>query len=217
MTLSALALDTRPAPSHHIVMQLEHHLVGGYCESLRKYIVPRLNNKSDVDDIIQDTFIRYHSYNSDIMIESPIGYLLRIASNLIHDRGRKKSLLSNSIEISSVSEELLQAEPRQEDGRRLSDLQAAYEAALAELPPRRREVFRLRRQESMLTPQVAETLSITPRMVQKHMMAAMEHLQERLRPFLDDDINPPSDSGSQIAVRRANSAWQRPSWRRLDA
>lgn len=70
----------------------------------------------------------------------------------------------------------------------------------------------------MLTPQVAETLSITPRMVQKHMMAAMEHLQERLRPFLDDDINPPSDGGSQIAVRRAsNSAWQRPSWRRLDA
>ena len=208
-----------PPHSHHLVMQLEHHLVGGYCDSLRKYIAPRLNNKSDVDDIIQDTFIRYHSYNSDIMIESPIGYLLRIASNLIHDRGRKKSLLSNSIEIGTVSEDLLQAAPRQEDARRLSDLQTAYEAALAELPPRRREVFRLRRQESMLTPEVAETLSITPRMVQKHMMAAMEHLQERLRPFLDDDNSTPLlDVSAHAPTRRpSSSAWQRPNWRRLDA
>ena len=208
-----------PPHSHHLVMQLEHHLVGGYCDSLRKYIAPRLNNKSDVDDIIQDTFIRYHSYSSDITIESPIGYLLRIASNLIHDRGRKKSLLSNSVEIGSVSEDLLQAEPRQEDGRRLSDLQTAYEAALAELPPRRREVFRLRRQEAMLTPEVAETLSITPRMVQKHMMAAMEHLQERLRPFLvDDNSSPLPDCGSHAPTRRpSSSAWQRPNWRRFDA
>lgn len=201
-------------------MQLEHHLVDGYRDSLRKYIVPRLSNKSDVDDIIQDTFIRYHSYNSDTMVASPIGYLLRIASNLIHDRGRKKSLLSNSVEISSVSEDLLQAEPRQEDGRLLSDLQAAYAAALAELPPRRREVFQLRRHESMLTPEVAETLSITPRMVQKHMMAAMAHLQERLRPFLDDDnFAAPPDGGSHAPVRRqsGSSSRQRPSWRRLDA
>lgn len=45
----------------------------------------------------------------------------------------------------------------------------------------------------MLTPEVAETLSITPRMVQKHMMAAMAHLQERLSPFLDDDnLAPPA-------------------------
>lgn len=201
-------------------MQLEHHLVDGYRDSLRKYIVPRLSNKSDVDDIIQDTFIRYHSYNSEIMITSPIGYLLRIASNLIHDRGRKKSLLSNYIDIGSVSEDLLQAEPRQEDGRLLSDLKAAYGAALAELPPRRREVFRLRRHENMPTPEVAKILSITPRMVQKHMMAAMEHLQERLRPFLDDDsLCPPSDCGSHTRVRRSTSgsSRQRPIWRRLDA
>lgn len=72
----------------------------------------------------------------------------------------------------------------------------------------------------MLTPEVAETLSITPRMVQKHMMAAMEHLQERLRPFLDDgNYTALPDSGSQAPVRRqiSGSARQSPIWRRLDA
>lgn len=220
MTRSALALDSTSSHRQHSVMQLEHHLVDGYRDSLKKYIAPRLNNKSDVDDIIQDTFIRYHSYKSTMTIESPIGYLLRIASNLIHDRGRRKSLLSNSIDISSVSEDLLQAAPRQEDARLLSDLQAAYDAALAELPPRRLEVFQLRRHRNMPTPQVAEALSITPRMVQKHMMAAMEHLQDRLRPFLDNDnFTSLSDGGSHASVRRRSSggSWQQPRWRRLDA
>lgn len=220
MTLSGLALDSTSRPSHHNVMQLEHHLVDGYCDSLRKYIVPRLNNKSDVEDIIQDTFIRYHSYNSDINVSSPIGYLIKIASNLIYDRGRRKSILSNAVEIGTVTEDLLQAEPRQEDGRRLADLQTAYERALAELPPRRREVFQLRRHEGMLTQEVAETLSITPRMVQKHMMAATAHLEERLRPFLDDDnVTPLPDGEPHAPVRRqyGSSSRQRPTWRRLDA
>ena len=72
----------------------------------------------------------------------------------------------------------------------------------------------------MLTPEVAETLSITPRMVQKHMMAAMAHLQERLSPFLNDDnLTAFPDGASHAPARRqiSGSSWQRPSWRRLDA
>lgn len=154
---------------------------------LRLFVAARSSNKSDVDDIVQETFLKYHSRGPGLEIKSSIGYLYGIAMNLMIDRSRRRSPLMNSIDIEAVREESLSVAPCQEHGRRLDDLQRAYQAALDELSPRCAEVFHLRRHCEKSAPDVAAQLSITTRMVQKHMVAAMAHLQLRLRPFLVDD------------------------------
>lgn len=144
--------------------------------------------------------MRFHSCRPTQDIVSPLGYLHRIALNLIVDRSRRRSPLSNAVHIDAVAESWLWTEPRQEHDRRFSDLQQAYQAAMAELSPKCREVFHLRRHEEMATPDVAAKLSITPRMVQKHMVAAMAHLQDRLRPFLTDDYCGSLDGGNSRSM-----------------
>lgn len=146
-----------------------------------------MNNRSDVDDIVQESFLRFYSLRHDQEITAPLGYLHRIARNLMIDRSRRRSPLINAVDIDDVAEIFLLTAPRQEEGRRLADLQNAYHAALAELPPRCAQVFHLRRHCEMATSDVAAQLSITTRMVQKHMVIAMEHLEQRLRPFLFDE------------------------------
>jgi len=142
----------------------------------------------------QETFLRFYSLRQDREIDHPLGYLYRIALNLMIDRSRRRSPLNHAIEIGDVAESCLSTKPRQEEARRAADLQRAYQAALAELSPRCAQVFRLRRHGEMATPEVAAHLSITTRMVQKHMVTAMAHLQHRLRPFLFDDHSDPDDA-----------------------
>ena len=170
---------------------------------LHSFVASRVNNASDADDIVQEAFLRFCSIDKEDAIGNPLGYLYRIALNIIIDRARRRTPLTNSVDIDGVAENLLATGPLQEQGRELADLQRAYHAALAELPPRCAQVFHLRRHRSMTAPDVAARLSITTRMVQKHMVTAMAHLQNRLRPFLHGnhaDLSGES-GGSSVPVR----------------
>lgn len=154
---------------------------------LRAFIASRTSKTNEIDDIVQESFLRLHSICQDRAIDNPLGYLYRIAINIIIDHSRQRSPLASSVDIDGVAESHLAIHPSQEHGRCLADLEHAYHAALAELSPRCAEVFNLRRHCKMTTPDVAARLSITTRMVQKHMVIAMAHLQDRLRPFLSGD------------------------------
>jgi RNA polymerase sigma-70 factor (ECF subfamily) len=163
---------------------------------LRLFVAARVSNRGDVDDVVQESFLKFHSACRDQVIANSLGYLCRVALNVIIDQGRRRTPLTNSVDIDGVAENCLAMEASQEQGRRLADLERAYHAALAELSPRCSEVFQLRRHQKMATPDVAARLSITTRMVQKHMVTAMAHLQDRLRPFLyGDHVDAASDDG----------------------
>lgn len=162
---------------------------------MKLFVAARVSHRSDVDDIVQESFTRFYAANRGKLIDNPIGYLYRIATNIIIDHSRQRTPLTNSVDIEGVSEHFLAMEASQEQGRCLADLERAYHAALAELSPRCAEVFQLRRHHNMATPDVAARLSITTRMVQKHMVTAMAHLQNRLSPFLYGDHAGASDGG----------------------
>lgn len=169
---------------------------------LRLFVGSRVSQRDDIDDIVQEAFLRFHSGRRGNEIGNPLGYLYRISLNIMIDRSRQRSPLNNSVDIDGISESSLAVEPTQEQGSRLADLERAYHVALAELPPRCAEVFDLRRHRNMATPDVAERLSITTRMVQKHMVTAMAHLHERLRPFLHGDYSEPAaDGGFSVPAR----------------
>lgn len=130
-------------------------------------------------------------------LDRPVGYLISIARNLMVDRSRRSSPLRNAVNIDELGDHVLATGPEQEQARRVSDLKHAYETALAELSPRCREVFVLRRHDAIDTNGVAARFGISTRMVQKYMARATTHLEERLSAFTDCGSSAPTVRSAQ--------------------
>ncbi len=67
------------------------NLFGEHRESLLRYIRYRLSDRSEAEDIAQESFIRfYQALSREEEISQPKAWLFRVAHNLLVDLGRKK-------------------------------------------------------------------------------------------------------------------------------
>jgi RNA polymerase sigma-70 factor (ECF subfamily) len=67
-----------------------------------------------------------------------------------------------------------------------AELQRLAAAAVARLPDRRREVFRLAREEGLSYQEIAEVMSLSTQTVANHMSLAMADLRAALKPYLSN-------------------------------
>ena len=63
-------------------------------------------------------------------------------------------------------------------------MQKALDDAIEELPPRRRDIFRMSRFEYMTAKEIAGRTGLSVRTVEKHIELALRDLRSRLSPFL---------------------------------
>lgn len=155
--------------------RLNAELMRQYEGALRRFFGRRVRDATEVEDLVQEAFARLYESGDQRDLQRPVAYLFRIASNLIADRGRRLMRQPVQAELDSITERVGVA-PDQEQGRMLADLQQALESALAQLSPRCREIFIMRRFHNRSTAEIATMLGITHRMVQKYMTRAMTHI-----------------------------------------
>jgi RNA polymerase sigma-70 factor, ECF subfamily len=76
-------------------------------DALRSFILKRVQNKEDTDDILQDVLLKVYNF---CMSKSGVGnvrsWLFQIAHNTIVDRTRKKPFVSASEELPEVTDEI---------------------------------------------------------------------------------------------------------------
>ncbi|MBB4838715.1 RNA polymerase sigma-70 factor (ECF subfamily) [Sphingomonas kyeonggiensis] len=162
------------------VPQGEEGAFDAYRAALRAFVARRIDNPSEVDDLVQEACARLVASARERTVDEPQAYLFRIAANLIADRHRR------ALPVVPLGPEIHPpVRPVQEDRRRVADLQSALEGALAELSPRCREVFVMRRFDERGTGEIARELGISPRMVQKHLNHAVAHLYDRLAHLME--------------------------------
>ena len=149
-----------------------------YLAGLRAFIARRVVNRDLVEDLVQESYLRLLARTRENPIRESQAYLFRIASNLLADLHRGGTAVLAAAE--PLADDAVSIPPTQEDGRCHDDLQAMLESALDELPPRCRQVFVMRRFDELDTSEVATRLGISHRMVQKHLIAALNHLYKRL-------------------------------------
>lgn len=154
-----------------------------YEAALRSYFRRRAPGHQ-VDDLVQEALTRLVATQHGADLQTPLAYLFRIASNLLADHARASRRNGPVAWDEEDDVEMRTATaPSQEHGLLFTDLERAYAAALDELSPRCRDVFVMRRHGELSTPEVAERLNISHRMVQKYMVQALELLSVRLRPY----------------------------------
>ncbi len=137
----------------------------------------------DVDDIVQESFLRISSLESHDSIHNPRGFLFRTARNLLVDKARKRSVRATArlpfemgYEAHSRAAKKLSPECQVSAQQELDVVLRAID----DLPERCRRVFLLQRRNNYTYAEVAKILSISESMVQKHMRKALVQLYKAL-------------------------------------
>lgn len=151
-----------------------------YRNPLKRFFLRRVGPQEDVDDLVQEVFYRIFAQHRHEQLENPDAYIFQVAANLIRDRARRaktKDAFSRRLTIDSENRvEELSPERVLQGKQAVSVLRSALE----ELPPRTRAVFLLHRFEGFKYREIANRLGISTSSVEKHMMAAIKHVFERM-------------------------------------
>ncbi len=141
-----------------------------------------LNDDEQATEAVQDFFVRLWEKRSSLVVESSLRhYLFRSVRNQclnlirqdkvrqLHGIRLQEALLAdNAPEEYSISPEML----------------VKIEESIAALPEKRREIFRLNREEGLKYREIAEKLGISVKTVEAQMGAALRSLREKLRVFI---------------------------------
>lgn len=151
-----------------------------YVPGLRRYFAKRVP-ADQIDDLIQEVFLRLQAHRADTPIEHLDRYLFTVAANVLTDQARRRAVRHHSahesfevrhhpIEERSPERVLLDQE----------GLDVVMQAIHA-LPERTRDVFVLHRFEEMSGSRIAVALGLSVSAVEKHIMKALHILHERLK------------------------------------
>lgn len=149
---------------------------------LQRFFAKRRIPKDDVDDLVQDVFVRMASRPNVESLERLEAYLFTTAANLLRDRHRRLTFMG--ADAHEPYDETLHGdvEPALSPERSLLATQiiAQLVEALFELPPRTRAIFTLYHIEDLPHQEISRRLGIAVSTIEKHMGRANAHLVKRM-------------------------------------
>lgn len=142
-----------------------------------------LDDEDEAKDVVQEVFIKLWKNRSQLQIHTSLkAYLSRAVVNTSLNWLEKQKKF-NKVALEKAAP--LPADSfSQEQEQITAELTRFAERAIQHLPSRTKAVFVLIRQEEMSYKQVAETLGISLKAVEKEMMKALRLLREALKEYL---------------------------------
>lgn len=158
--------------------QIFHH----YYNNLCFYTYRIVQDEIQAEEVVQDLFVKIWEKRRNINIESSVqSYLFRsaknMALNIIEHNNIKlrhaQTVLSKKNEYESTDEGYTEV-----------GLAEKVEESIQSLPEKRREIFRMSREEGLKYKEIADKLNISIKTVEAQMGLAMKYLRNRLKHFL---------------------------------
>lgn len=151
-----------------------------YKERLFSFVFGLTHSVTETEEVVQDIFMKLWETRSKLdQIEHPSAYIYRMARNRTLDHlakaGRQQKLVrqvwANMKESEEVTEEILEAKESRE---------LIYEA-ISQLPERKKEIFRLSREEGLSLDEIAERLGISKQTVKNNLTEILKQLKTYLQ------------------------------------
>lgn len=146
---------------------------------IRRY----LGRGADIDDLLQETFLRAFAAQMHTEVRHPKAFLLRIARNLSISEARKK-VSTNSFSIEDFADsDVLNDDGAGSPEKRLSDRQrlTVLVEALAGLSPELQETFVMRKVDGLSFRQIATRLNVSVSTVEKRAALALVRIDAAVR------------------------------------
>jgi RNA polymerase sigma-70 factor (ECF subfamily) len=153
----------------------------GHRAALQKYLRKFTSGAEDVEDLVQEAYVRVCAMPDGQEVDSPRALLFRIARNLAVDRARQRFTRATDdvADFESLNVSSTEAEPDQQ-----VDLSRRFEsfcAAVDSLPPLCRRVFVLRKVYQFSHDEIAQVLGLSHSTIEKHVAKGLVRCRDRLR------------------------------------
>ena len=159
---------------------------------LQRFLQQFTSGAEDIEDLIQETYVRVYSLPDYQAVDSPKAYLFTIARNLAVERARRvTSHATDSVaDVEALNVFSLEsAADVQLDARRRFE---SFCTAVDSLPPMCRRAFVLRKVYKLSHSEIAEVLGVSPSTIEKHVVKGLRRCRDYLRErgMLEDRSEP---------------------------
>jgi RNA polymerase sigma factor (sigma-70 family) len=178
-------MSTRPkasaslAQSHTVRVRLDD-LARRYYAPLASFFRKRIRNAPEVQDLVQQVFLRLAQYRELGDIQNADGYIFQTAANTLKDHYRHKAVrerfANERLGFSGAADSDFSPEHVLQDRETVAQLAEA----LRQLPERTRDILMLRAFEGLKHAEIARLQGISIRAVEKHMARALAYLGRAL-------------------------------------
>jgi len=145
------------------------------------FVSQSVGNVDDAEDLAQEVFFRIWSRRRGLRPEARLrAYLFQIARNLVIDHFRKRRVRDRWARDRARATTEVDPTPETLELLTREELLAAVEAAIARLPPRRREAFTLVHTHGFSYRDAASIMGIAPQTLADQVSAALGQLRRWL-------------------------------------
>jgi len=149
--------------------------------ALHRYLGRFTSGAEDIEDLVQETYVRVYALPDFHGVDSPKALLFRIAHNLAVERARRlKTQATDSVADLEPLNVYSTDAPADEqvDGRRRFE---SFCAAVDRLPPLCRRVFVLRKVYKLSHAEISEVLGVSHSTIEKHVAKGLTRCRDYLR------------------------------------
>jgi RNA polymerase sigma factor (sigma-70 family) len=150
-------------------------------QRLRRFLAARLRVAADVADLAQEVYLRLLRVERYDQIRSPEGYLLTIASHVVHQHALHAAAVPEGVDwMEALTDEQLLFDSDPAGHLHLERRLEALERALERLSPKTRAAFILQRRDGCTLDEIGAKLGISRAMVKKHLAKAVLQCSRQL-------------------------------------
>ncbi|MHA7110049.1 RNA polymerase sigma-70 factor [Sunxiuqinia elliptica] len=149
-----------------------------YSQRIYRFSLGYLKSTQEAEEIVQDVFLRVWKAREELLVERSFeSYLFTIAKNTILNTIRKANYEKAYLEYSSLHSNKNSLLDEELD---FKELDRIYWRAIEKLPARRKEVYRLSRDNGLSNREIANELGISVKTVENQMTAALSAIKKEL-------------------------------------
>lgn len=136
---------------------------------LKRFLTRYFSNRQDIEDVVQETYLRAHIEEQKKGIDHPKAFLFRVAKNVALKKLSKKSRQITDYIEDLASPVVLETEASVAEHLEAEELLGLYSKAVTTLPPKCREVFLLRKVHGLAHKEIAARMELSLSSVDKYL------------------------------------------------
>ncbi len=148
-------------------------------DAIRGYILKRIGNFSDSEDLTQDVFARLLEYNTLLTEQTLPSFIYTIARNQVIDYLRRHACSRRAAEYFFVHS--VRSTRNTEEQIAVNELEELEQKSIDAMSPRKAKVYLLYVHENRSVDEISESLQLSRRTVENHIFSARVDLREALR------------------------------------